>query len=179
MATEYASLRVGTWLRDAGPYDPSMIAGNSWTHSHCVSSAITTAQATSGTATVDVVALDCPLRAGSLYVLEYNLIYSISGLAVGAQFGVELVGLTADSVGYSVLMAADGSNIRSAATTAEGGMIGSGSSFSGGGPWSATITGALRTPLAGVSIARLLMRGQGVGVTLTLQPNSTAWFQEM
>jgi hypothetical protein len=138
-----------------------------------------TAQALSGTTITAVPALDLNLKYAANYIFEYNLIYSIGGLAVGAQFGVELVGLSADSIGYSVMMAADGSNMRSAATTTEGGMIGSGSSFGGGGPWSATITGALRTPESGVSIGRLLMRGQGIGVTLTLQPNSTAWFQEM
>lgn len=142
-------------------------------------SRVDVAVVSSGTGTIAVPVLDVELRFDATYTFEYNLIYSVSGLAVGAQFGVQSANQPFLSIGYSVMIAADGSSLRSSPTATAGVMIGSGSSFSGGGPWSCTIKGALKTGSTRDNIARLLMRGQGVGVTLTLQPNSSAFFMEV
>lgn len=145
---------------------------------HAVGATIDNAVST-GTSTGYALELDCPLKAGANYTFEYNLIYSISGLGVGATFGLTLPTGGVISCGYSVMMAADGSNMRSAATTTLGTLIGSGSSFSGGGPWSCMITGAMKLNATENPVARLAFKGSGIGVSVTLHPNSCAYFQEL
>lgn len=155
------------------PQDPLLFG-----RSHAVGAAIENAISAGSTATA-VPELDCPLKVGALYQFEYNLIYSISGLFVGAQFGVSMPVGGVDSIGYSVMLAADGSTLRSVAAAVLGTQIGSGSSFSGGGPWSCNITGALRVSSAADPVARLMFKGSGASVSVTLQPNSCAYFQEV
>lgn len=146
--------------------------------SHMGEARLDAAQSTNASA-ADVADLDVELKHDAQYMFEYALIYSISGLAVGAQFGVSLASGDLVSIGYSILMAADGSSLRSAATTTAGALIGSGSSFSGGGPWTCIVRGALKTGSTPTAKARLAFKGSGIGVSVTLQPNSTAWFQEV
>jgi hypothetical protein len=138
------------------------------------------AQSTTSTSSagVAVTELDVELRHNATYTFEYNLIYSVSGFLVGAQFGVELSAGDLVSIGYSVMIAAD-TSLKSVSSVVEGTLIGAGSSWSGGGPWSCNITGALKTGNSPTAVARLLMRGQGSGVTLTVQPNSSAFFMEV
>jgi len=177
MAIDYG-IPSGLFVRLGAPLPHPQPEDTGWTHAHVSSSITATAQSTGSTAAA-ALELDSPLKRGGIYMFEYNLIYSISGLSVGAQFGVGLASGGLVSIGYSVMLAADGSSMRSAATTTPGALIGSGSSFSGGGPWSCCITGALVVDDTVDPVARLSFKGSGISVSVTLQPNSTAYYQEV
>jgi hypothetical protein len=177
MATEFMQW-ANRWVRlNTEPLPHPFFTDDSNVYGHVASAVLTTA-VTAGSSATPATEIDCPLKVNAIYTFEYNLIYSISGLAVGAQFGIDIITGGVESIGYSVMMAADGSSLRSVATTTEGALIGSGSSFGGGGPWSCCITGALKTSAAADPVARLLLKGSGIGVGVTLQPNSTAWLME-
>lgn len=146
---------------------------------HCVQARKDVSQSTSSTIGVGVDELNCELKYDAVYSFEYNLMYSISGLAVGAQFGIDMASGSATSLGYCVMMAANGTSLQSVATTTVGTLIGSGSSFMGGGPWTCIITGAMKTGSTHNNSARLLFKGSGIGVSVTIHPNSCAYFQEV
>lgn len=167
----------GQWVLQTRPLDHPEANDDSIIYGH-QATAVSLSAVSTGSSAAAVSELDVRLKPGAIYTYEYNLIYSISGLAVGAQFGIDMLTGGVDSVGYSVMMAADGSSLRSVATTTLGALIGSGSSFGGGGPWSACITGGLKASTASNPVAQLKFKGSGIGVNVTIQPNSTVWFQE-
>lgn len=177
MAIDYVMFS-GQWARSTPPLSHPQADDDGLVFSH-IGTAVTQAAKSAGATATAVDELDCPLKVGGLYQFEYNLIYSISGLAVGAQFGVQMLTGGVASIGYCVMMAANGTTLQSVATTTVGTLIGSGSSFAGGGPWTCIITGALRVSEADSPIARLVIRGSGIGVNVTVQPNSSAYFQEV
>lgn len=177
MAIDYV-LFSGQWARSTEPLSHPQANDDSIVYAH-VSTSVTLSAKTAGSTSTAVDELDSALKVGAVYSFEYNLIYSISGLAVGAQFGIAMLSGGVDSIGYSVMMAANGTSLQSVATTTVGTLIGSGSSFSGGGPWSCLITGAMKVSSASDPVARLMIKGSGIGVSVTLQTNSSAYFQEV